>query len=493
MIIPLILVYSICFLVLAFKRLDLAVLLTIALLSSYEIRFSVFGIPSTLLEAMIIIVFAVWFFKESEMYRYLRERKGLKNFLSDRKFRMPYPFGAELTTLLIIALISAGISWFSQDALGIYKAYFFESALLYIVVLNVFKDGSGRKIIYALLASAFGVAAIALFQKLSGGISVPGDFWNTATQRATSVYPYPNAVGLFLAPIIMIAMGYGVALLDKVCGLDDKIINILKKTLMVMRNDKEFLAKILFVKAFLIASVLAVIFAKSKGAIFGLAAAFFFFGMLAGKRARVLTISIALFAMLAIFGIAPIRDSVNEKLVLGNLSGEIRKQQWRETWQMLTADPARFVFGAGLSNYQKAIEPFHQEGIFFNKDHDQDFRRKLVLFDDKYKQKYWQPVEIYMYPHNIFLNFWSELGIAGMLLFAWIIGKFFYIGFKLKIKDKDSRKYWVIGLLSSMVAIIIHGLVDVPYFKNDLAVLFWILIALMGMAELEMKNIEAKR
>jgi len=29
-----------------------------------------------------------------------------------------------------------------------------------------------------------------------------------------------------------------------------------------------------------------------------------------------------------------------------------------------------------------------------------------------------------------------------------------------------------------MVVVLIHGLVDVPYFKNDLAILFWIVYAL---------------
>ncbi len=29
-----------------------------------------------------------------------------------------------------------------------------------------------------------------------------------------------------------------------------------------------------------------------------------------------------------------------------------------------------------------------------------------------------------------------------------------------------------------MTALLIHGLVDVPYFKNDLAMLFWIIYAL---------------
>ena len=31
-----------------------------------------------------------------------------------------------------------------------------------------------------------------------------------------------------------------------------------------------------------------------------------------------------------------------------------------------------------------------------------------------------------------------------------------------------------------MVVIIVHGLVDVPYFKNDLAVMFWALVAMIS-------------
>lgn len=38
----------------------------------------------------------------------------------------------------------------------------------------------------------------------------------------------------------------------------------------------------------------------------------------------------------------------------------------------------------------------------------------------------------------------------------------------------------VMGLLSAMVVIVVHGLVDVPYFKNDLAVMFWALVAMIS-------------
>ena len=93
----------------------------------------------------------------------------------------------------------------------------------------------------------------------------------------------------------------------------------------------------------------------------------------------------------------------------------------------------------------------------------------------------WQPTEIYMYPHNIFLNFWSELGIVGALLFCWIIAKFLWQSGKLFLLEKDNNNRFIaLGLLTSMIVLVVHGLVDVPYFKNDLSALFWISIAMLG-------------
>lgn len=50
------------------------------------------------------------------------------------------------------------------------------------------------------------------------------------------------------------------------------------------------------------------------------------------------------------------------------------------------------------------------------------------------------------------------------------------------------NKYLNIGLISAMIVIIVHGLVDVPYFKNDLAVMFWLFLAMMGTINLELKQ-----
>ena len=150
----------------------------------------------------------------------------------------------------------------------------------------------------------------------------------------------------------------------------------------------------------------------------------------------------------------------------------------------MTASPTRFIFGTGLSGYQENVAIYHQEGIFFNHERDADFRRKIVWEDGDYKAKHWRPVEIYMYPHNIFLNFWTELGLAGMVLFIWIIGKAMHLSLKI-YEQKSVYKGIALGLIGAMVAIFVHGLVDVPYFKNDLAVVFWVLLAVLGALGIE--------
>ncbi len=105
------------------------------------------------------------------------------------------------------------------------------------------------------------------------------------------------------------------------------------------------------------------------------------------------------------------------------------------------------VFGAGLSGYPSRIAPYHKAD--------------------------W--IEIFQYPHDLFLNFWSETGLIGLAGFLWIVGRFFRQAFALR-----ARGGWIVpASTAAMIALLVHGLVDVPYFKNDLAFLFWILVGII--------------
>ena len=473
----LILLYTLFYITLARLRLDWAIAVLIIALPSYLIRFSIFGLPSTMLELMIFIAFVTWL--SSNWKDQINKIKLVFNNPKNLR-KINYPYDKEIMLLLIIAFVATGIAGFSNNALGALKAYFVEPILLYIVILNVFispkskvQSGSAPAkarvpksfdfLIYSLIISAFLVSGFAIFQKITG-LGMPFEW--TLSGRVTSFFEYPNAVGLYLGPIILILFGY---FLSRISNLKSQVIN-------------------LFIILTIILSLLSIYFAGSEGALVGVAAGLALFGLLASKKSRLITLSLIIVLTIGIFINQSSRDLVVEKMTLKDLSGEIRKQQWRETWEMFKESNQQFIFGTGLSNYQNKIFPYHQEGIFFNRDNDPDFRRKIVIFDAKYKSQYWQPVEIYLYPHNIFLNFWTELGLAGMILFAWIIGKFFVNGIQLiqnsKLKTQNF-KFILLGLICAMIVIVVHGLVDVPYFKNDLVVLFWLIIGMMGIIKIQ--------
>jgi O-antigen ligase len=460
----LIFIFAIAYLILAIKKLDWALLLILLLLPAYVVRFSVLGIPSTMLELMILMAFAVWVLTRTKLVDFLRGKYKWSDVKKNRLSRQKYPYRIEMVLVLLSSYGAIAVAHFSNEALGIWKAYFFEPLLVLIMLENLFKGFDGlKKISYALFASALYVSVYAIFQKFTGfGIDNP--LWAAEeTRRVTSLFAYPNAVGLYLAPLALLAAAFVWS-------------GLVKKAF----TKKEFVIPVIV----FVMSMLAIYFAKSEGALVGVLAGLTVFGMLASRRLRVVTISAVLLLSLIVAVNKPLRIYTFEKITLEDLSGEIRKQQWRETWKMLKND--RLVFGAGLAGYQQAVSPYHQEGIFFNKEKDPDFQRKIFLFDNKYKAEHWQPVEIYLYPHNIVLNFWTEIGFLGMLVFAALLIKYFYFNFKFLTKTAEENKYLILGMIGAMVAIFVHGLVDVPYFKNDLAVMFWVLIAMSGMIGLEM-------
>ena len=102
----------------------------------------------------------------------------------------------------------------------------------------------------------------------------------------------------------------------------------------------------------------------------------------------------------------------------------------------------------------------------------------------------WQPLEIYLYPHNIFLNFWSELGLIGLLVFIWLWFKAGLINLinYWRFKTKTSLAWLSWGLAGAWLASFVHGLVDVPYFKNDLALMFWLGLAVTAWLNIELKQ-----
>ena len=108
----------------------------------------------------------------------------------------------------------------------------------------------------------------------------------------------------------------------------------------------------------------------------------------------------------------------------------------------------------------------------------------LSGFKELYSQKYFtcdaEPLE---YPHNWGLNFWTETGILGLAGFVGILWRYFKSVKVSKcqcVNGKKTNAYCLlpIAFISAMTYWLVHGLVDVPYFKNDLALEFWVIVGL---------------
>jgi len=177
--------------------------------------------------------------------------------------------------------------------------------------------------------------------------------------------------------------------------------------------------------------LIATLLAKSDGGFIALLAAMFV-TLLIKKATRLPVIAIAIVSLILAFSFPMSRSTITNQIFFKDWSGKVRLVMWEETQNMLADRP---ILGAGLGAYPKMIQPYHEAT--------------------------W--MEVFQYPHNILLNLWSEVGLLGILAFTWILILWY----------KKSG----LAALPILAVILVHGLVDVPYFKNDLAILFWILIA----------------
>lgn len=451
----LVIIALILFLFIAILRLDWALFILLATLPTYLIRFSLGPIPTTFLELTLLITFAVWFFKDKPWQKY--RKKNWKN------NKQPYPYSLEITGILIAAWIGLAIAGFDNSALGIFKAYFLEPIIIYLVIINR-GQGSERKFIWPLAISAITISLVAVFQQITG-LFIFNDFWALISQRrVTSVFAYPNAVGLYLAPIIFLSFGL--------------LSSYARKTKLLTAIKKIFLILVI------LSALAAIVFARSEGALIAIIGSSFIIAILANKHSRRIALGLMIIVIVSASLYSPVGKYVEKKATLMDLSGQIRRQQWIETIDMLSQ--GRLLSGAGLNNYQSAVTPYHQEGIFVKND-DPEFQRHVV-WNAEYRASVWQPVEIYLYPHNIFLNFWTEITLFGALLFMWLIGRYYYDAILLLKSLGREKRNLVLGLIGAMSAIFIHGLVDVPYFKNDLAIIFWLIIALIGLMKIKNKK-----
>lgn len=398
-------------------------LVAAASLPLYVVRFHILGLPSTLLEALTLAAIA-----SAAVEQLLsRQRTNLK--------REPQRLLLLGTLLALAGLAAVAYSPQPLAGLGLWRAYFLEPLLLaWLVLSRTSSPKQLRHLLWALVLGGTAVAVYAIYQRLTG-YGIPATWQPEDVRRVTSWLGYPNAVGLLLAPLSLLAVGLALP----------------RKTLSARAGERTSWGLAALLCAALMAT--AVAFAKSEGGLVGLGAGLGLFGLLYSKLSRRVTLVALALVVIATVTVTPLRHYVvsavtlNDCPVLYECSLSLRRLQWAETWRYL-AD-GHLIPGAGLAGYQTAIAPYHFK----------------------------QGIEVYLYPHNVLLNFWVEVGLVGLLLFLAVLAYVAAVGLRYLRRASDSGRVLVAAALASLAVSLVHGLVDVPYLKNDLAALFWLTAA----------------
>lgn len=321
---------------------------------------------------------------------------------------------------LLAAFVSIFFAADKTTALGIFKGWFVVPVVLYWVTINNFNTKNIKYILGSLIIPLQLVSLWAIAQKVG---LITTLFYQThdlsfeqylSTGRYFGPFESPNFLAMFIVPLIFLTLALWPHLRKRYKGL--------------------------LLISYLI-PLYALYLAGSHGGDIALVAGIFAgFTLYFWRRKKyskaLLALGIGIVVGVLLFSQVNITSDSNK----------IRQQIYSYSFQMIRANPVK---GIGLGSYHTVIGRLSANDLYF-----QTFG-----------------IDYALHPHNIFLAMWLNLGIFGFLLFLALL-----LLFKLQIlKSRGAVSY---ALLAAMAAILIHGLFDTTYFKNDLSAIFWLIMAL---------------
>lgn len=311
----------------------------------------------------------------------------------------------------------------TRAALGLFKAYIVEPVLFFYVFVNVMKEGRHLRLaLWALGGSVVIIGFTALLQYI-GLLPAVEPYASELPMRATSLFAFPTAVGKLVGPIVALFIAY-----------------VLLRRRTESRSERWFFIGVV---AF---GLIALMLSVSRGAVAGIIAATVFISFFSVWKKWIWACIFGL--ILLAVALPPVRSEIASVVTGSDASTDVHVVMWKGTVRLIQDRP---IFGAGLAGFP-------------------------IVYAE-YKEA--SHVEFFPNPDHLILTVWAEMGLAGLIVFTWIVVKYFKVGIRLVRTGDSEQRMLVVGLLAAMVAVIVHGFVDTPYFKNDLAIVFWTMVGIM--------------
>ena len=341
--------------------------------------------------------------------------------------RITIPYAWAIGAFVLAGTIATVVSVDLRAGLGLWKAYIIEPVLVYLVYMNtIHGEKDQRQIHWAFIILLVAIGVGAIFQVM-GWMQVPEPYANEIPRRVTSVYPFPTAIGKIADQLIVFSLAF---------------VAFFWSALRAQIRRRMF--------GFILAGGLGMVslfLSVNRGALLGVLASIFLFALL--SRRRVIVLSFCALVCIALLFVPVVHMQIEKVFSRTDTSTDVRIVMWQGTWRLITHHP---IMGAGLGGFP-------------------------VLYDEYRDASH---VELFPNPDSLYLTLWSEMGLYGAAAFLWIFAIWIRASWRAIHTRPPGTYRWLIGVatLAAFIAFLVHGIVDTPYFKNDLAVFFWILFAL---------------
>ena len=335
------------------------------------------------------------------------------------------PFGPPALALGLLgafSLLTVADPTHFRESIREYRTVVIEPVIYFFLARAWLREQGLRRIaIWAFVGGATLVSLLAIGQAATGRgvVAVEG------VRRALGTYDHPNALALFLlraGTFIAAFLALGPA---------------------PRRPRAGWLTPLLIVAALLLTF--------SRGALVGLVIAIILLGIVIGLRHAapgLLAAAVIVMAILALAGagLTTLRE--------GSGSIGLRQMIWASTLAMIRDNP---VFGVGLDQFYYQYAPRYIDP---------------AAWGERYTS----------HPHNLFLDFWTRLGIMGLAWIVWTLATVAAVAARGWRSQNGAGRRLLFAATIAAAAATVHGLVDNFYFLIDLAFIWWFLLALIAIA-----------
>lgn len=402
-----------------------SIMASIAFLPIAHLKVLIFGIPIYSVEAPIVIALCIY------IYGLWQNTFSFWNMIN---FRNPFFIGIAL--FFLGAIISFLVNPFSLNGLGMIKTWFvFPIIMLWLWLQTKPDDRDLTRLLFVWFSVSVLVALVSLVFFFQGML--------TYDDRLSAWYASPNYLAFFLAPGILLASHF--------------LFNL------------SFLQKRFFyLLLFLLVMLIAVIFLAGSYTtwISIFVALVFYFYLIKQKfifHRQKITLFLLFACILTTFIFLEWRSEKWQSFITfsGRSSLASRIMIWRAAASILYDHP---ILGIGIGRFQEMYL---------------SYQKLFPLYLE------WAVPQ----PHNLYLALWLETGLLGFAGFVFLIIVWFKKMFIIWRSSAQYENKKISALfIALMVLFLFLGIADTPFFKTDLAFIFWFILAL-GIGFLNQRSI----